>query len=127
MADSLTIKQEKFAQKFVETGNASEAYRHAYNAENSKPETVWRKAVEVLENGKVAARVDELKAEHAKRHAVTVDSLTQTLREAIALANQVEQPSAIVAAVKELGTLHGIRVEKNETKMTHEGALDLLK
>ena len=127
MSDKLTIKQEKFAQKFVECGNASEAYRHAYNAGNMTNEVIWVKASELLSSGKVSVRVDQLKAEHAKRHAVTIDSLTETLKQAIRLANEVEQPSAIVSAVKELGTLHGIRVEKNETRMTHEGALDLLK
>ena len=34
MADKLTPKQEAFVLAYIETGNASEAYRRAYNAEN---------------------------------------------------------------------------------------------
>jgi hypothetical protein len=54
------------------------------------PETVNRKAKELLEGGrgcgKIAARLDELRAEHQERHNVTVDSLTGELEEARGLA-----------------------------------------
>ena len=40
----MTPKQEQFARLDVETGNASEAYRQAYNADNMKPETVTNEA-----------------------------------------------------------------------------------
>jgi phage terminase small subunit len=73
----LTIKQEAFAQAYIETGNASEAYRRAYNAGKMKPATVNRKAVELLENGKITARIAELQAGHQKRHEVTVDRIVQ--------------------------------------------------
>jgi len=53
----LTPKQEGFCYSYIETGNASEAYRLNYNAQNMKPETVWRKAQEVYDNGKVTARL----------------------------------------------------------------------
>ena len=46
---SLTIKQENFCQVYVETGNASEAYRRAYDAKNMKSETVRRTAKELPE------------------------------------------------------------------------------
>lgn len=36
----LTPKQETFCLAYIETGNASEAYRQAYDAENMKPDTV---------------------------------------------------------------------------------------
>lgn len=125
--DKLTPKQEAFALKYVECGNASEAYRHAYDAENSKPETIWKRACELLSDRKVTGRVSELKAGHAKRHEVTIDSLTETLEKAIKLAEQIEQPNAMVSAVKEMGTLHGVRVEKStQTVIQHETALDLI-
>lgn len=57
----LTQKQENFCLKYVETGNASEAYRHSYSAEKMKPETVWNKASRLLDQDKVRARVDELR------------------------------------------------------------------
>lgn len=78
-ADKLTPKQEAFALKYVECGNASEAYRHAYDAEKSKPEAIWVKASELLSNGKVAVRVMELQAAHVKRHEVTVDRVIEEM------------------------------------------------
>ncbi len=62
MTTRLTPKQEAFVRAYVETGNASEAYRKIYNASRMKPETVNRKAKELLDNGKITARVDELRA-----------------------------------------------------------------
>ena len=38
----LTIKQEAFARAYVETGNASEAYSRAYNAENMQQITATK-------------------------------------------------------------------------------------
>lgn len=57
----LTIKQEKFCVKYIDCGDASKAYRFAYNTKNMKPETVNRKAFDLLHNGKLAARIEQLK------------------------------------------------------------------
>lgn len=68
----LTIKQEKFCNKYVECGNASEAYRYAYDTSKTiKPETVWRKAKEVLDNGNVSARIEELQKKMEERGMIT--------------------------------------------------------
>ena len=56
----MTPKQTAFAEKYVECGNASEAYRHAYDAENSSDTTVWTNASQLLSNTKVTLRVMEL-------------------------------------------------------------------
>ena len=41
----LTIKQENFCNYYIESGNASDAYRRAYSCEKMKDETVNRKAI----------------------------------------------------------------------------------
>ena len=69
----LTPKQEAFCYSYIETGNASEAYRRSYNADKMKPESVNRKAKELLENVKISARLDKLRAELKQRHVVTID------------------------------------------------------
>lgn len=62
----LTEKQEKFCQFYLDTdGNASEAYRMAYDTTNMQPDTVWSAASRLLDNCKVAARIDEIRAERA--------------------------------------------------------------
>jgi len=60
----LTPKQEGFCLSYIETGNASEAYRLNYDAENMKPATIKVKASELLNNGKVTARLAELQKGH---------------------------------------------------------------
>lgn len=72
--DQLTPKQEHFCMAFIETGNASEAYRQAYDAESMSAHTINTKASLMLSQDKIRARVDELKAAHRERHSVTVES-----------------------------------------------------
>lgn len=71
----LTVKQEKFCQAYIETGNASEAYRVAYSAQKMTENTLWANASRVLKNSKVLARVKELQEANQKAHSVTVESL----------------------------------------------------
>lgn len=59
----LTPKQEAFCLAYMETGNASEAYRMAYSAEKMKPETVSRSAKELMDNPKITTRLEELRGE----------------------------------------------------------------
>lgn len=125
-AGDLTPKREAFSRKFVECGNGSEAYRHAFSAEKMSADAIHVEASRLLSDPKVSLRVQELQSAHAKRHEITVDSLTEYLKDAIKLAKECDQTSTIVAAVKELGTLHGIRVEKTDSRVRHESALDLL-
>ena len=108
MADTLTPKQEKFCQKYIELGNATAAYYAAYDAQGSKPITANRKAKELLDNGKIAARVKNLQETHQKRHNVTIDSLTTELDEDRLLARSVNQPSAAISAVLGKAKLHGL-------------------
>ncbi|MFU1915519.1 terminase small subunit [Bordetella avium] len=107
---ALTPKQEAFALAYVETGNASEAYRRAYSAERMKPETVNRTAKDLLDNRKIAARVAEIQAAHVERHKLTVDDLLAELEEArqAALSAETTQSSAAVAATMGKAKLLGL-------------------
>ena len=120
---SLTAKQEAFARAYVETGNASEAYRRTYNVgEKTKPESIWVKASELLANGKVSVRVAELQSAASERTLVTVESLTKELDEARLHALKDEKgASAAVSAIMGKAKLHGLLVEKHE----HSGAINL--
>ncbi len=120
MSDKLTAKQERFAQLYVETGVASQAYREAYDVgQSTKPETIHVRACELLSSGKVAARVEGLKAaRYAKAvssAAVTLDSLTAELDAALRLAmSDPKGGSAAVSAITAKGKLHGYFVERTE-------------
>lgn len=106
----VTEQQEKFAQAFVETGNASESYRRSYNSGKMAPATINRKASELLDNGAVTARIASLRQVHTKRHNVTVDSLIAELEEAriAALTAETVQASAATAATMGKAKLMGL-------------------
>lgn len=113
MTDQLTIKQKMFAQIYVETGNASEAYRTAYDVkDDTKPETVWTSASVLLTDPKVSQRVMELQEEMRERHAVTVDKLTRELDEDRTMARAEKMPSAAITAVMSKAKLHGLVADK---------------
>lgn len=79
----LTVKQENFCNYYVESGNASEAYRRAYDCRKMKPETVNVKAAELLRYGKIAVRVATLQAEMKAKSDITKEEILQLCADVI--------------------------------------------
>lgn len=119
MTENLTVKQEMFAMKYMECGNASEAYRCAYDARNMKNETIHVKACELLSRDKIKVRVEELKAENQKRHNVTIDYLTDEIKEAIQMAKEGKDASNLRGGAMDLAKLHGLLVDKKDVSLTN--------
>ena len=78
----LTPKQDDFCRKFLELKSASAAYREVYDAAGSKPETVHRNATTLLNNSKVATRLDELRAKADQYTGITLEEVSGALRTA---------------------------------------------
>ena len=82
----LTIKQGKFVRAYLTTGNASEAYRQAYDCNGSADTTINRNAHALLQNDKIAARVEQLEQEAAEvarlDKSMVLAGLLQTARNA---------------------------------------------
>ena len=121
----LTIKQEKFCNLYIELGNASEAYRQSYNCEKMKPESVNIKAFELLNNGKVTLRVDELRNELAKRHDITKDTLIIELEEARQMAKDTAKASSMVSATMGKARIRGLDKQVIEHTGTNGTPLQL--
>lgn len=79
MGKSLTVKQENFCNYYIESGNASNAYRRAYSCEKMKDETVNRKAIELMHNGMIKARVKVLQEEQKEKSDITKERILQEL------------------------------------------------
>lgn len=112
---TLTPKQEAFVLAYAETGNASEAYRRAYNAENMAEATINVKASQFLKQDKIRIRLAALQEKTAKRHEITVDALVEELEAARAAA--MKNPKGISAAVSATmgkAKLLGLLVDKTE-------------
>ena len=63
----------------------------------------------------IQTRLIEIKNAGAERAAVSVEGLIAECDEAMALAREVRNPTAMVAAIKEKGILSGKRVERRES------------
>lgn len=108
----LTAKQESFCIAYIETGNASEAYRRVYSAEKMKPETVNRKAKDLMDNGKIAARLAEIRQPVVDAAQITLQSHLQRLAELSEAAEEQGQFSAAITAETNRGRVAGLYTEK---------------
>lgn len=122
---SLTAKQEAFCFAFIELGNQTAAYRQAYDiGENTKPETVWNDAYKMMQNPEVSARIDELRSQMSEAGMVTLQGITQDLRDAHKMAKDLEQPHNMVKATTEIAKLHGLSADKLEITGKDGGAIE---
>lgn len=105
---ALTQKQENFCLAYIETGNASEAYRVAYDADGMKPETVNRKAKDVIDNGKIAARIKELRAPVVEKALLTLESHLKRLDDLSRKAEEAGQFGPAIKAEESRGKAAGL-------------------
>lgn len=82
-ANKLTIKQENFCNYYLESGNASEAYRRAYNCERLTDKSVWELSSTLLKNIKVASRVEALREELKEKSDLKKEDTVQWLADLI--------------------------------------------
>ena len=127
--EDLTAKQEAFCLAYIKTGNASEAYRRAYNAKNMKPATVNRRAKELIDNSKIRARLTELQSEAAEKSKLTLESHLEKLRELRDAAADFGQFSAAIRAEIARGKAAGLyreQIDLNNTAFTQQSDVIIL-
>lgn len=120
----LTPKQEAFALAYVETGNASEAYRRSYNAGNMKPEVVANKASALLKKGDVRVMVEQLQGKAADAAVVTLEGHLKRLHDLSTKAESEGKYAAAVAAEISRGKAAGLYVDKTELTGANGGAVE---
>lgn len=116
MSSKLTIKQEKFSQEYViNGGNASEAYRKAYDAKGSKEHTINCRAYDMMQRGEIADRIKQIQIEANKRYQISMDKLTKRLVHYIEdgelpltkKSKRMRDPDLARRSVMDLAKLHG--------------------
>lgn len=114
---TLTAKQEAFCIAYLKCGNASDAYRQSYEASGMKAETIHRKAKDLLDNGKIAARLQELRAPAVAEAQMTLEAHLNALASIRDAAAREGQYGAAVAAERSRGQAAGFYVNrvKDET------------
>jgi len=114
---ALTVKQENFCLAYMETGNASEAYRRAYNADAMKAETVNKRASELMTNGAITGRIEVLRGKVEAKALLTIERLTNDLlRIAKKGEDLAEAPGLSVAraSLMDAAKLNGLVVDKKD-------------
>ena len=132
MAGELTAKQKAFIAEYLSNGrNGSAAYRVAYDASGMLDKTRRACASKLLKHASVAAAIAsaeakianpidkaiETRQKVAQRQEVTIESLTEMAKEAFAKAQADDKgAAAMVSAIQLMGKLHGLIIEKKESK-----------
>lgn len=113
----LTLKQENFCQAYLRTGNASEAYRQAYNVgKDTKEATINRTAKELMDTPKIAARIEELRRPALLATQLTVESHLAELALLRDAAVYTGHMGAAVTAEVKRGEVAGFYIERKEIR-----------
>lgn len=105
---SLTPKQEKFVQCVADGMSQSDAYRTAYDCKpTTKPETIQAHASRLMADGKVSARLKEIRAALESRSLWSREMSVKALIDAYKMAKINGQSTGMTSAVKELNAMHG--------------------
>ena len=118
--DGLTPKMLRFSQLLAVDGNASAAYRTAYDAENMLPETVTRAAHDLAHDSKVAARVETIHEEAAIYADLTPQRIAANVLENRRDARKATQFGAALKADQLLGEMIGVLGTR---RTVHEGTI----
>jgi phage terminase small subunit len=115
---ALTLKQENFCLAYIETGNASEAYRRAYSTVKVSENSLWVNANKLLKNAKVALRLQELRKPVIEAAQITLADHLSALERLRDLAEKEGKYSAAVSAEMARGKASGLYVDKVEATVT---------
>lgn len=113
-----TDKMEAFCLAYVETGNASEAYRRTYNVTKMAEKTVQREGWNLFQRPQVQERLAELREVVMDRHQITVDTLLAELEEARKAALDAETPQTSAAVSATMGKAKLLGLDKKIIELT---------
>jgi phage terminase small subunit len=116
----LTPKQEAFARVYIETGNASEAYRRAYNAKNMNAASINVNACKLLKHAKIALRVAEFHEQAEVKTLLTFEQHLEELKILRDIAKSAGQLSAAINAEVKRGELMRFYVKQVESTRVNE-------
>jgi len=109
---SLTPKQDKFARCIADGMSQADAYRASYGAEKMKPETIYKRACELMADGNVKGRVQELKGKLEEKAIWTREMSVKALVQAYKVAQVQNSSTGMAGAIKELNAMHGYNAPK---------------
>ena len=113
---NLTLRQENFCLAYVETGNATEAYRRSYSWKNMKESTLNRRAKFMIDHNKIKARIEELREPIIEKVLVTFEGHLSDLKELRDKSVKAKQFGSAVTAEVSRGKAAGFYVDRHEVE-----------
>lgn len=110
----LTEQQMAFVKGVLDGQSASDAFRAAYNCENTLPESVWAMASRLRHNVKVVAWLDAARMAKLGSARLTLDNHMQELERLRELAVKTGNYGAAVQAEQIRGKVAGHHIERIE-------------
>lgn len=126
MTAKLTQLQEGFCLSYLESGDATQAYRAHYNTAKMKDTTVWPAASKMLNKPKVAARIQELRAAVAEKAVVSeVLVLAEAARIGLSDIGNLFDDDNNLLDIKKMSAaaraaVAGIDIEEEKTEITNK-------
>ena len=103
----MTPKQEHFAQCIADGMTQADAYRTAYGADKMKAETIHKRASELMSDGDVSGRVQELRGKLVTKGLWNREMSVKALVGAFNVAQGQNNASGMTGAIKALNAMHG--------------------
>ncbi len=113
-----TLKQETFCLAYIETGNACEAYRRAYDCESMSAATIKREASRLMDSPTIATTLAALRAPVIQAAQVTLAGHLDDLLRLRDKASEAGLYSAAISAEIARGKAAGVHVEKSEQRVS---------
>lgn len=111
----LSPKQEEFVCAYLETGNGTEAYKRAYNADNMTPQSIDKEVKLLLKHPLITSKIAKMNLKQEVRSLLTLEQHMDRLRVLSEKAEDEGKYSAAIAAEVKRGELRRFYVKQVET------------
>lgn len=121
----LTAKQEAFVQNILQGRNQADAYRSAYNCENMSDNAIYREASLLLDNPKVAQRLQELRDKLAKPSIMSAQERLEWLTRLVKAGSEYTLAAEKIRAIDVMNKMTGEYVQKIEADVKNEVTINI--
>ena len=127
----LTMKQHKFVDENINTGNASEAYRRSYDCKKSSNKTISIEATKLINSPNVALAVKREKERLSRSSRLDSKDIENNLFSIFERSLETDQLNTARACMMDIAKLNGLIIQKQEqqinTTVNHVSLLEAVK
>ena len=126
-----TMKQHNFVDEYINTGNASEAYRRSYDCKKSSNKTISIEATKLINSPNVALAVKREKERLSRSSRLDSKDIENNLFSIFERSLETDQLNTARACMMDIAKLNGLIIQKQEqqinTTVNHVSLLEAVK